>query len=238
MRIGNQPVDTCILVPGVGIAGWSFEDLAALLRGRVRVVVHERATGQPFEEQVDALEEVVQAQQGAAVVGVSGGATLGLALAIRRPAALLGSVLHEPLVGPLQPGLDARVRELSGQLSRDPAYGAMAFVAELVGVRTWNQLPEERRRGIGDLDESVAADVNSFCSFAPTIEQLHHVRGLPLVASHGHRSSPEREAVTALLEEHCGATGLRIEDCGHAAQLDNPSGLMAAIDRLALGEVA
>ena len=238
MNLNESGPRAFVLVPGVGIGGWSFDSLAELLEDRGRVVVHDRLAGRPFELQVDHLQATVEACGSAVVVGVSGGATLGLALAIRRPAELAGAVLHEPLVGPLVAELHAVVSELRDRLSTEESYGAMAFVSELVGVGTWNRLPPAERTALAQMDAVVEADAAAFGSFAPTPESLQSVRGLPMVASHGRRSGPVRAKVTQLLGSQCGAEEMTVAGCGHLAQLDNPEGLLAAVRSLVRGEAA
>ena len=71
---------------------------------RCRSSVRERAASGSLDREID---DLVGPATGSLVVGVSGGATLGLELAARG-APFQRAILHEPAVGSLQPGqLDA-----------------------------------------------------------------------------------------------------------------------------------
>jgi hypothetical protein len=104
----------------------------AALHPRVPVVAPQRAYSGDLAAEVDALAEVCA---DAVVVGVSGGATLGLAL-LAAGVLLAEAVLHEPAAGSLVPGL------LAPMAAAYASGGMAAFGAALYG-RAWT---EARRR--------------------------------------------------------------------------------------------
>ncbi len=79
--------------------------------------VGDRAVG--LDRQVDmVISELEERKEQSIVwVGVSGGATLGVIAASRRPAAIDCAVLHEPLVGSTAAALHATVRMAARQLA-------------------------------------------------------------------------------------------------------------------------
>ena len=113
---GRGPV--IVLLHGVGVGPESFASVAELLEDRHPVVALERPAGPggaalDLPDQADLLARSLD-DLGAPVrlVGVSGGATLGLCLALRHPDAVEALLLHEPLVGPLAPALDRRFQDI------------------------------------------------------------------------------------------------------------------------------
>ena len=76
----------------------------------------------------------------AIVAGISGGATIALALALSRPERIAIAVAHEPAVGSLSPELRAVVQ---GALDRG---GGLELLRVLAGRETWGKLPGCARR--------------------------------------------------------------------------------------------
>ena len=122
-----------VLVHGVGVGPESFTRTAAALADvgrRVHLAVRpgygdaadvgDRAVG--LDRQVDmVISELEERKEQSIVwVGVSGGATLGVIAASRRPAAIDCAVLHEPLVGSTAAALHATVRMAARQLVTGP----------------------------------------------------------------------------------------------------------------------
>src|SRR6187431_2725648 len=90
-----------LLVHGAATTSRVWDRLRALLAADgLDVVAPDRPSSGDLAVELAALADDAD---DALVVGVSGGATLGLALAGMRP--LAGAVLHEPAVGSLVPGL-------------------------------------------------------------------------------------------------------------------------------------
>jgi pimeloyl-ACP methyl ester carboxylesterase len=141
--------------------------------------------------------------EGAIVVGVSGGATIGLALAASG-ASLAGAVLHEPAVGSLLPGL------LDGVAAAYRDGGVPAFAATLYGP-AWT--PAEGPADPG----AVARDLAMFRAFEPAPPATGEG---PVLLRH--------ESVRRLSEAFALPVAV-IPGTAHAAHLDNPAALAAQI---------
>lgn len=218
-----------VLVPGVGVGGWSFGATAAALAERHRVVVVRRRVRSDVRAQVDDLRRIVGELGPAGVVGVDGGGTVALGLAMCAPSGLGAVVAHEPLIGPLAPALHAAACEMRDRLLHEDGYGGAGFVAELAGVRTWNRIDPRHRAEIALMGPDITADIVALCEFAPTHRELSAARGARLVVSHGRRSGVARRSPSLVLARHAGASVVQISECGHLPQLDNPSGLAAVV---------
>lgn len=248
--LGSGP-DTVVLVHGVGVGAPAFRPVAAILATTHTVIVVDRRgyggsvhlTPPPdLDTQVDDLAGVVDhltavGEAPPAVVGVSGGATLTLALGLRHARtgtldALGPLVVHEPLVGPLAPSLAARVEEgYRVTLAVDPEL-ATRYVAELVGPTTWDTLDEPTRRAVGERSAVVAWEVPQFLTFAPTVDELESLRSHHLIASIGADSPPAREEANEVLVAAGGAARLVVPGAAHLPQVDNP-GVFADLVRRA-----
>jgi pimeloyl-ACP methyl ester carboxylesterase len=152
---------------------------------------------------------------GAVVGGVSGGATLGLALAAAGvPAA---AVLHEPAVGSLLPGLLDQVRA---------AYeegGVPAFARALYGT-AWT--PAEAPADPG----AVARDLAMFTSFEPAAASGG--TGTVLITV-GERSPEVRHESVARLADKFGFPVEVVPEAGHAVHLTHPAAFAALVSRVA-----
>ena len=218
-----------VLVPGVGVGGWSFEATATELARTHRVVVVRRRVRSDVQAQVADLRRIVEDLGHAGVVGIDGGGSVALGLAMGTPPGLGTVVAHEPLVGPLAPALHAAACEMRDRLLHEDGYGGAGFVAELAGVRTWNRIDPRHRAEIALLGPDITADIVQLCDFAPTQQELSAARGARLVVSHGRRSGVARRSSSLALSRHGGASVVQISECGHLPQLDNPSGLAAVV---------
>jgi len=152
---------------------------------------------------------------GAVVGGVSGGATLGLALAAAGvPAA---AVLHEPAVGSLLPGLLDRVRAAYAE------GGVPAFARALYGS-AWTAAEAPADPG------AVARDLAMFSSFEPA----GPAPGVgPVVITVGERSPAARHESAARLSAAFGFPVEVIAGAGHAVHLTHPAAFAAIIRRVA-----
>jgi pimeloyl-ACP methyl ester carboxylesterase len=152
---------------------------------------------------------------GALVAGVSGGATLGLALAAAGvPAA---AVLHEPAVGSLLPGLLDQVRAAYAE------GGPPAFARTLYGP-VWTEAEAPADPG------AVHRDLVMFTSFEPAAPA--ETAG-PVIITVGERSPRIRHDSVARLADKFGFTVEVIPDACHAAHLTHPAAFAALITRAA-----
>jgi pimeloyl-ACP methyl ester carboxylesterase len=224
-----------VLLHGVGVGPESFARVAELLGADHRVVAPGRPVGPggaalPLSEQADVLARTLEdlGAAGCRLVGVSGGATLGLCLAIRHPALIGSMVLHEPLVGPLAPDLHARFQASAARASASDA-AAMEVVRAVMGDPTWRALGAEGRAASEDLAPRWRGEVAQFAAFAPSAAELEAIGTLPLLVTVGERSGPERWAAAQVLVRCSGARATRIPAAGNAVQLDAPDAFAALI---------
>jgi pimeloyl-ACP methyl ester carboxylesterase len=230
-----------VLVHGVGIGAWSFAEVADMLARDHRVIVADRrgygasaALPPPASlgDQVDDLRAVLDARDvsQATVVGVSGGATLAVALAMTRARLVPAAVAHEPALGRRAPELDARLGVAAAALAAAPAAGAGAsFVAGLVGEDAWASLGPDHRAEVVRLTPVIRREVPQFLGFAPTSEDLRRARGVALVTTVGARSAPSRHAAAAVLGRHAGALVRVLPGVAHLPQLEDPAALAGAV---------
>ena len=226
-----------VLVHGVGVGAWSYEAVAADLAVDHEVVVpHRRGYGDTagldpapsLDRQVADLVDL--AGRPATFVGVSGGATLVLALALAAPELVAAAVVHEPVIGPLAPDLHAELRAAADRLASTPGgAGALAFVEALVGPDTWCRLTPAQVAEVARRGDVVRAEVPLFLAFSPTVDQLRGLAGLALVSSVGARSRNSRQVAAAAVAACTNTSPLVLPGVGHLAQLDDPAALAAAL---------
>ncbi len=201
-----------VLVHGVATGAASWSRVSALLEGfDVRVV--ERPCSGDLETELAALRPVAE---GALVVGVSGGATLGLALAASG-VRLAGAILHEPAVGSLAPGL------LAPMAAAFAEGGVPGFGAALYGP-SWS--PE-----MAPDPAAVARELPMFRAFEPAAASAGQG---PVLVTVGGESSPARHAAAAALHDKLGYPIETLPGCQHFVQWDNAPAFAALIRRVAL----
>ena len=241
---GAPPV---VLIHGVGFGPATLEPLAAALAPHVRVEIParrgyaERAHVAPAPSVADHVEDLLGALDGAGigraiVAGMSGGATVALALALSHPERVVVAVAHEPAVGSMAPELRALV---GGALRRG---GGGELLRVLAGEETWAALPAATVAALDASSGLVEADAAAFMVFEPHLAYAaphlacaapHLASGAPgasaagpplppLVCSVGERSSPMRFAVAERLSAQTGAPLAVVPGCGHLPQLDAP----------------
>jgi pimeloyl-ACP methyl ester carboxylesterase len=189
-----------------------WERLLPYLTG-LSVVAPDRPCTGDVALEVAFLREV---SEGAVLVGVGGGATLGLAM-LAAAVPLAGAVLHEPAAGSLVPGL------LDPMAAAYAEGGVTAFAAALYGP-TWT--PE-----LAPTDaEAVRRDLGMFRAFEPAVPvvPVEHV-----VTTVGELSPPIRHRVGRVLTERLGLRCHTLEGCAHAAHLERPDVFAAVIRALA-----
>lgn len=224
---GQGPV--VVLLHGVGLGPESFASVADLLAERHRVVALGRPVGSdgtalPLADQADQLARMLPevGASGARLVGVSGGATLGLLLAVRHPGVVGAMVLHEPLVGPLAPELHARFQLAAARAAEGDAQ-AMAVVRAVMGERTWAALDPAARTAAEHQVVRWRGEIAEFAAFAPEAEDLAVLRGRPLLVTVGGHSGAERWAAAEVLRRGSGAELAEVAGAGNAVQLDAPT---------------
>jgi pimeloyl-ACP methyl ester carboxylesterase len=166
------------------------------------------------------LEWLAPQVEGTWVVGMSGGATLGLALAARG-VPLAGAVLHEPAVGSLAPGLLAPMAAAFEQ------GGTPSFARTLYGD-AWN--PELVD---GPVDDAVTArELAMFRSFEPSAPSAVAGR---VVVTVGECSPANRHASVDALESAYGIDLLTVPGARHFVAHDQPAAFAATVLAVVMG---
>ena len=198
-----------LLVHGAATTSRVWDRVRELLHDDgVEVVAPDRASSGDLAAELDALADDAD---GTVVVGVSGGATLGLALASDRVVA--GAVLHEPAVGSLVPGL------LDHVVAGFTSGGVPGFGAALYGP-SWTP-------AMAPADpDAVARDLAMFRRFEPA--PLHPGQG-GVVVTVGELSPPARHDAARALHHLLGVEVRVLPSTGHFVQHDNPQALADAI---------
>lgn len=162
------------------------------------------------------------------IAGVSGGATLALAVALAHPGLVRRLVLHEPAIGPLGPSLAAILTGSADAFARadDVRVPAVSLAKTLAGPTTWSRL--DARSGVERMAATMAHEVPQFAAFAPSTGDLMRLRALPVVSSVGRDSGPERYEVSRALIVCAEAVEVALP-CGHLAQVEAPQAFAAAI---------
>jgi len=220
---GAPPI---VLIHGVGFGPETLAPVAEALAAHAQVIsvarrgYGERAGFPPAATVAEHVEDVLSAldeagTERAVVAGMSGGATVALALALSRPERVLVAVAHEPAVGSLSPRLRALVR---GALAHG---GGSELVRVLAGTETWGRLPDAVVTALDASPGLVEADARAFLAFEPDLPPAPAV--CPLVCSVGERSSALRFEIAELLAARTGARMVVVPGCGHLPQLDAPA---------------
>ncbi|WP_426573847.1 alpha/beta fold hydrolase [Aquihabitans sp. McL0605] len=217
-----------MLLHGVGVGPESFAAMAELLEDRHRVVALERPVGPggtalPLPLQADLLATLLAevGALGARLVGVSGGATLGLCLGIRHPQTVSALALHEPLVGALAPELHSQFQR-SAAIASAGEPEAMEVVRAVMGDATWASLGPEGQAASSSHAVRWRGEIAQFAAFDPSVADLTALRPLPLLVTVGSRSGPERWAAAEQLRRWAAADLVEVPGAGNAAQIDAP----------------
>jgi len=241
---GEGPV--VLLVHGVAYGPGTLAETARVLSsaGVCAVVPHrggyagsrDVAPAADLDGQVDDLIGVLDAvgADRAIWVGISGGATIALAAAVRRPERVAGALLHEPAIGGLAEGLHTRLVNAAAAVAAadDPGAGALELARALGGPEGWEGVDDSVRRDIRAAGAAVRAEVPLFPAFAPTAAELAGLWGLPIVSSVGAHSGPERHEAGAVLVTLTGAA-TALTPSAHLVQIEAPG----ALAELSLGLV-
>jgi pimeloyl-ACP methyl ester carboxylesterase len=205
-----------VLIHGAATTSRVWRRVRALLPG-FDVVVPDR----PCTGELSAEVEALRAQcTGALVVGVSGGATLGLALAAAG-VPMTAALLHEPAVGSLLPGLLDGVREAYS------AGGLPAFARALYGP-AWTEAEAPADPA------AVARDLAMFTGFEPAAPASDMAAGRVIITV-GERSPAIRHDSVSRLAAKFGYRAWVIPGTGHAVHLTHPKAFTAVIRRAHCG---
>jgi pimeloyl-ACP methyl ester carboxylesterase len=217
------PAQRVVLIHGAATTGrvWRFVrplltaagvgDLAA--HGDFDVTVPDRPCSGDLAAEVGALRPHCA---GAFIAGVSGGATLGLALAAAG-VPFKGALLHEPAAGSLLPGLLDHVR------AGYAAAGVAGFASALYGdAWTAAEAPAD--------PAAVARDLAMFTAFEPATPVPPAGR---VILTVGERSPEPRHESVRRLAEKFGFDTWVLPGAGHAVHLTEPAVFAAAIRRAA-----
>jgi pimeloyl-ACP methyl ester carboxylesterase len=203
-----EPRPRVLLVHGAATTARCWAAVAALLPDLAVTAPDRPCTGDLDLE----LAALAGAAEGALVVGVSGGATLGLALAATG-VRLRGALLHEPAAGSLVPGL-------LGPVAAAHARGGVAAFGTALYGPAWTPSMAPADPG------AVARDLALFRGFEPA--PPHPEQG-PVVVSTGEASPPVRHEVATALSERFGVARRVLPGCGHFVQQEHPAVLAQAV---------
>lgn len=225
-----------VLLHGIGFGPATLAPVASALARDARVLVVRRPAplpGAALAHQAAATGAVVADHLGGlpyVVAGISGGATLALALAAT-DAPLLGVVAHEPLVGAAAPDLSRVVRASHAALAAgavDPA----AWFAGLVGASTWEGLGVDQRSTALAAHDDLVAEIRPFVDWEPTADEVAALRRVRVVTTVGERSGSARHRAADALRGLVGAAVEVLPGTGHLVQLEAPAAFADAVARL------
>ncbi|WP_328391540.1 alpha/beta fold hydrolase [Nocardia sp. NBC_00416] len=198
-----------VLIHGVATDSRVWSGTIAALGSSVTVHAPDRPQSGDMDIEVAALAPLCE---GAFVIGVSGGATLGLALAARG-VEFTGALLHEPAAGSLAPGL---LDEVARAFRRD---GVAGFGQALYGP-SWTPAMTTATSA------TVAGELAMFRAFEP--EKVGHLADR-ITLTVGQHSSPARHQSVRDLAVALGTDRQVLPDAGHAVHLEAPAQLAARV---------
>ncbi len=208
-----------VLIHGAASSAHVWERVVPLLEG-FEVFAVTRPQSGDLEAELDWLAPQVE---GAWVVGMSGGATLGLALAARG-VPLAGAVLHEPAVGSLAPSL------LAPMTASFADGGTARFARTLYGF-SWSP---EAVGGVGPWldDEVTARELAMFRNFEPA--PASPVAGRVVVTFGTNSPGIRRDAAESLRAAH-GHEIRPVPGVGHFAAYDAPEAFARTVREVVAG---
>jgi pimeloyl-ACP methyl ester carboxylesterase len=247
-----------VLVHGVGVGPESFAATQAALSAagrRVHGVVrpgyglgeHAVDLDTQVDLVLDGFDRIMNAgdpqtarsgdRPASAWVGVSGGATLGVIAALRRPAAISVAVLHEPLIGSAAPELHAVIRAGADRLAartRDDADGrrarAVEYMTGLVGPAGWEMLGPDGRAAVEARAALIACEVPRFASFEPS--PIPPDGAVRVVITVGERSPAMRHDAARRAAVLLHGSVHVIPAVGHLPQVERPAAFAELLEAL------
>lgn len=224
-----------LLLHGVGLDPRLFDPLLTMLTGpataplRPPYVLAGLAPGSVLAQAADLADSLADSRD-VTVVGVSGGATIALALALLDPPGVTGIVAHEPLIGPLAPDLHEVVNVSADVLAATPGPDGVAeFLERLVGAEAWEALPVWAVAFAREHADVVRAEVPEFAAFAPDPAALAAIR-VPVTVTTGAESHPRRHAAAAALAAAAPVRTEQIPGAAHLIHVDQPAAFAALIE--------
>lgn len=201
-----------VLIHGAATTSAVWAPVLTLLSDHHVLAVDRPATGNLDLE----LEWLAPFTHDSLVVGASGGATLGLALAAST-ISIAGAIAHEPAVGSLVPELLAPV------VAAYSANGAAGLGSTLYGP-LWriDMIAEE---------SAVGRDLAMFRAFEPRVASPGQGR---VVVTTGALSPAVRHEAARLLHVRLGYETTVIDGCSHFIARENPAALAALISAAAV----
>jgi len=237
-----------VLVHGIGVGPESFSRTAAALAAagrRVHGVVRpgygegERDGERTMEmrRQVDCVAAALamREEDEAVWVGVSGGATLGVIAALRRPTMIRSALLHEPLIGPAAKSVHRTINAAAEQLASGPLgpkasrEAAVTFVQKLVGAEAWSALGTTGRAAVVARAEAIHAEVPRFAAFEAS--WAPDDGAVDVVITVGERSPAMRHEAAELAAEVLRGRVLVVPGVGHLPQVEAPTAYAEIIRR-------
>lgn len=241
-----------LLVHGTALTRLCWRETVAELGGAVRAIAYDRRgygdsdapepyTGTTIEEQAEDAAALVGALDAAPAVvcGHSAGGIVALDLLLRHAGAVRAAVIVEPPLLALSPsGAETlgRIREAVEEAARDrgPAAAVEALVAADDGPRLLEAIGVERAEAVRSSSLAAFADFAAATTWELRLRELRALT-TPVLVLRGSRSTPVYREVAAEVAALVGSAELRELDAGHAAPLEDPAGLAAAVRELALG---
>jgi pimeloyl-ACP methyl ester carboxylesterase len=227
-----------VLVHGVGVGPESFSATAAsLIESGRKVYCVSRAgygvgavTGDQYVDLDHEVEIIIESfeerkERPVVWVGVSGGATLGVIAASRRPTSIECAVLHEPLIGPRSGALHDAIQTAARQLAtglddrNEAEIRAVAFMEALVGPAGWDALGPAGRDLVGQRAGLVHSEVPRFAAFEAREVPDETVSVLITV---GERSPKLRHEAAARAADLLHGQVVVIPGVGHLPQVEAP----------------
>lgn len=201
-----------VLIHGVATDSRVWAATVAAFGPSVEVHCPDRPQSGDMDTEIATLAPLCE---GAFVVGVSGGATLGLELAARG-VEFTGALLHEPAAGSLAPGL---LDEVARAFECD---GVAGFGSALYGS-LWS--PGMTTAAA----ETVAGELRMFRRFEPG--PLGALAGRTTLSVGQNSAAPRHDSVAALART-LGAARYELPGVGHAPHLENAPALAETINSL------
>jgi pimeloyl-ACP methyl ester carboxylesterase len=205
-----------VLLHGAATTARVWDAVAALLTAagtEYDVVAPERPRTGDLQRELDWLAPYVE---GAWVVGVSGGATLGLALAAAG-APIAGAILHEPAAGSLVPALLGPAAEAFAR------GGTEDFGATLYG-RSW------RPAMAGGVEDAVTA--RELAMFRAVEPGPAVPPAGPVLVTYGARSPAVRRAAAEALRDCYGYRIRELPAAGHFVAVDAPRAIATLVGEI------